>query len=144
MKNNYIPPYKREKNLFGNRKPIEFPKLTTNPTHNNINNNSQWNKKISFSNLLNNSNTDISSNVINNINCDQTDFLNNQHQNKNKLLHLTFEQSRRDQINNDLQDESPYWNVKNLLDPDSDNSEDEYDVNKDNDVGNNLGGEEFN
>jgi hypothetical protein len=48
----------------------------------------------------------------------------------NKLLHLTLEQKSRDEQNNQYGKESEYWGVKSLLDPDSDHSDNEYDVNK--------------
>ena len=130
---NYIPPHKREKQLVNKSKQEDFPELTSSSNNNNNNNNSQWNKKISFSKLLNNSNIVNTYNTVNT--SDTDDFIKNQKQNREKLFKLTLEQAEREKINLELQEDSPYWNDKNLLDPDTDNSE-EYDVNKDDELNN--------
>ena len=136
----YIPPHKREKQLVNKSKQEDFPELISysNNNDNKNNNNSKWNKKISFSKLLNNSNTVNSSNKK----YIQNDFIKNQKQNREKLFKLTLEQAEREKLNLELQQDSPYWNEKNLLDPDTDNSEEEYDVNKQEETYNNDNTEE--
>jgi len=149
MKQPYIPPHKQPAYLFNNidvknnidlknnidaNNDIEFPKLNINSNYGSSN--SKWSKPLTFSEILKSNscesydNSNNTFNTPNRVREKQTQFLKNQKNNRNRLFKITLEQAERDKINYELQEESPYWNEKNLLDPESDNSEEEYDINK--------------
>jgi hypothetical protein len=136
MENKYIPPNKRNRQhkKNGNVVAEPFPQLNNNYIKSNINI-SRWNNNLKISNDTPNTNY---TNYTNKKNKEQLQvILKTQTLNRNKLLNLTIEQHERNKINEELKEESPYWDLKNLLDPDSDNSEEEYDINKHNESGNN-------
>jgi hypothetical protein len=151
MENKYIPPNKRNRqpknNVNKNNLNLmtdAFPPLNKSNINVNVINTSKWNNhnlNISTNNNNNNNNLKISTN--NKIKEKQQENLKLQTLNRNKLLSLTLEQYERDKINEELQEESPYWGVKNLLDPDSDYSEEEYDINKHDDSSNNSNDDNY-
>jgi hypothetical protein len=131
MSNAYIPPCKRNKNRNSENKTIknEFPSLNTSTPISNKNIGA-WNNKINFSKI--NSNNNSSDKFIDKTNLEkQNEFFIEQKKTQDNLMALTLEQSERDKLNVELKDESPFWGIKSLLEPESDISDDEYDVNKD-------------
>jgi hypothetical protein len=51
-------------------------------------------------------------------------YIQQQNKVRQQLQSLTIEQLRRDKLNEDLGEYSPYWGVKNLMDSDTDESSD--------------------
>ena len=137
MKQQYIPPHKRDQYKINDLEDtidvnyIDFPKLTIINTGGGVSRESVWNKKKVFSFGANANGANANGASVDK----KQQFFKNQQKTRNRLLQLTLEQSERDKINYQLQEESPFWNEKNLLDPDSDISEEEYDINKDQEIG---------